>query len=147
MAKQNRLVPRSQVAALPVRQGADGRWKVLLVTSRETQRWIVPKGWPIKGVPDYIAAAQEAREEAGLFGYVQKKPLGCYEAWKRLDSGFELVNVRVFRFDVEDQFDTWLEKGQRQLRWVDLDAAADLIEEPGLSALLRQIKPNWEDAA
>lgn len=147
MTKQNRQPQRSQVAALPLRQRADGRWEVLLVTSRETHRWIIPKGWPMKGVPDYIAAAQEAREEAGLFGCVRKKPIGSYQAWKRLPTGFELVNVRVFRFDVEDQFDTWLEKGQRALRWVDLDVAADLIDEPGLSALLRTLKTKWDAAA
>jgi 8-oxo-dGTP pyrophosphatase MutT (NUDIX family) len=150
MAKQNRQqsrsVPRTQVAALPVRQGTGGRWQVLLVTSRETHRWIIPKGWPMKGVPDYIAAAQEAREEAGLFGCVRKKPIGSYQAWKRLAGGFELVKVRVFRFDVEDQFDTWLEKGQRALRWVDFTVAADLIDEPGLSALLRELNAKWETA-
>jgi 8-oxo-dGTP pyrophosphatase MutT (NUDIX family) len=151
MAKQNRQtsrqVPRSQVAALPVRQAADGRWQVLLVTSRETHRWIIPKGWPMKGVPDYIAAAQEAREEAGLFGCVRKKPIGSYQAWKRLSGGFELVKVRVFRFDVDEQLDNWLEKGQRRLQWVDFDAAADLIDEPGLSALLRDLKSNWTATA
>lgn len=146
MTKQKHRTCRSQVGALPVRQVSDGRLEVLLVTSRETRRWIIPKGWPIKGVPDYIAAANEAREEAGLLGCVRKKPIGRYRAWKRLPDAFTLVNVRVYCFDVDSQLDTWPEKGQRSIRWVELGAATDLVDEPGLSKLLKKLAKKWDHA-
>ena len=67
----------AQVAALPVK-GKPGKYRVLLVTSRETRRWIIPKGWPMKGRKDHEAAAQEALEEAGVTGHVHKHPMGAY---------------------------------------------------------------------
>ncbi|BBF92783.1 NUDIX hydrolase [Blastochloris tepida] len=142
MSKRKRRALSTQVAALPVRRASDGRLEVLLVTSRETRRWIIPKGWPIKGVPNHIAAAHEAREEAGLLGCVRKGRIGRYQAWKRLHDSFELVEVDVYRFDVDSQFDTWPEKGQRSFRWVDLKAAADLVDEPGLAKLLHELAGN-----
>ncbi len=74
---------RKQVAALPVRLDAAGQPRVLLITSRETRRFIVPKGWPMKGRKDYRAAAIEAQQEAGVIGRVHKKPVGSYLYWKR----------------------------------------------------------------
>ena len=72
------LTPLPQVAALPVRRKGDGDIEVLLITSRKTNRWIIPKGWPMKGKKRHEAAAQEALEEAGISGHVHKKPLGSY---------------------------------------------------------------------
>jgi 8-oxo-dGTP pyrophosphatase MutT (NUDIX family) len=66
----------AQVAALPVMVAADGTTRVLLLTSRETKRWIIPKGWPMKGHKPWEAAAQEALEEAGLVGQISKEPIG-----------------------------------------------------------------------
>ena len=78
---------KKQVAALPVRQDASGKLLVLLVTSRETRRLVIPKGWPWPGVKDHKAAAEEAREEAGILGKIAKKPLGSYTYDKRLVKG------------------------------------------------------------
>ena len=64
--------PRKQAAALPVRVDDEGRVHVLLITSRETQRFIIPKGWPMKGRKDHQAAAIEAQQEAGIIGRIQK---------------------------------------------------------------------------
>lgn len=62
-----------QVASLPLRRSEDGKIEVLLVTSRETRRWIIPKGWPMKGKKQHEAAAIEAEEEAGVIGNTSKK--------------------------------------------------------------------------
>jgi 8-oxo-dGTP pyrophosphatase MutT (NUDIX family) len=83
MPKRDSGKPKKQVAALPVATAEDGSLRVLVITSRETRRFIVPKGWPIKGVKDHRAAEIEAREEAGLIGRAHKKPIGSYLAWKR----------------------------------------------------------------
>ncbi|MBL7405872.1 NUDIX domain-containing protein, partial [Escherichia coli] len=76
--------PRRQVGALPFRHGRDGKTKILLVTSRESRRWVIPKGWPMKGRKPFEAAAREAYEEAGLRGAVGKRPIGLYLYQKRL---------------------------------------------------------------
>jgi 8-oxo-dGTP pyrophosphatase MutT (NUDIX family) len=113
---------------------------VLLITSRETRRWIVPKGWPMKGLRDCDAAAREALEEAGVLGRVRKQPLGSYSYWKRQTGHFELCEVSVYLLEVESQLETWREKGQRELRWFTPEEAADRVDEPGLSTLIRSLQ-------
>jgi 8-oxo-dGTP pyrophosphatase MutT (NUDIX family) len=129
----------AQVAALPLMLGADGVMRVLLVTSRETRRWVLPKGWPMKGRKPHQAAAQEALEEAGVTGRAKKKSIGAYVYFKRRAAHFDICRVDVFPLFVKKQVATWLEKGQREARWFTLDDAADLVEEPGLVALLRKV--------
>lgn len=129
-----------QVAALPVRPAEDGSIEVLLVTSRETRRWIVPKGWSMKGRKPHRAAAIEAREEAGVIGSISKTPAGFYNYDKRLPNGNALpCRVAVYVLTVTDQLDTWNEKGQRDAQWVSSEAAATLVQEPELAALIRDL--------
>ena len=96
--------PRRQVGALPFRREGDGSYTVLLVTSRESRRWVIPKGWPMKGRKPYEAAAREAYEEAGVIGHVGKRPLGFYlydKSLKNRDS--VLCQVKVFPLEVRKQ--------------------------------------------
>jgi 8-oxo-dGTP pyrophosphatase MutT (NUDIX family) len=134
-ASVTRTADAAQVAALPVKLGDDGIVQVLLVTSRETRRWVIPKGWPMKGLKPCEAAAQEALEEAGLKGHVEKKPVGTYTYFKRCEAHFVVCNVDVYLLKVDKQLKNWREKNQREARWCTLLEAADLIQEPGLSAL------------
>ncbi|WP_165361276.1 NUDIX hydrolase [Lichenibacterium ramalinae] len=143
MNKPKPLKARKQVAALPVRLDAAGRIQVLLITSRETKRLIVPKGWPMKGRKDYRAAAIEAQEEAGLIGRVAKKPIGTYTYWKRRPEHFDLCRVKVYILAVERQLPTWREKGQRQGAWFLVDDAADLVDDAGLVTILRKLGSVW----
>ncbi len=131
-------VYRAQVAALPVRLGVDG-WQVMLISSRETQRWIVPKGWPMKGRKDHEAARREALEEAGVSGRIRKHPLGAYTYDKRLIEGTQPCRVMVYLLEVDKELPSWREKGQRQRQWFSLESAADLISEPGLARLMRSL--------
>ncbi len=128
----------AQVAALPVK-GKPGKYRVLLVTSRETRRWIIPKGWPMKGRKDHEAAALEALEEAGVTGHVHKHPMGAYTYKKRLAAGTEGVRVMVYLLEVEKESGKWLEKDQRQREWVSTSEAAERVDEPGLSAIIKQL--------
>jgi 8-oxo-dGTP pyrophosphatase MutT (NUDIX family) len=134
---------RAQVAALPVRQSPGGL-QVLLVSSRETRRWIIPKGWPMKGRKDHQAAAREALEEAGVSGKVHKHPLGAYTYQKRLLTGVQPCRVMVYLLEVETEWASWREKDQRRRAWMTLAAAAEQIIEPGLARLIRglQLKKN-----
>lgn len=139
MSKQPLGKPRKQVAALPVARDPSGALRVLMITSRETKRFIVPKGWAMKGRKDHHAAAVEAREEAGLVGKAYPKPIGSYLAWKRRKDHFQLVKVKVFLFNVERQLAAWKEKGERSIAWLTTEDAATLIDEPGLVDIVMKL--------
>src|SRR3954447_6704011 len=111
--------PRAQFAALPWRRNAQGAVEVLLITSRETRRWVIPKGWPIKGMTSPKSAAREAFEEAGVHGKVAKRPVGSYAYDKRLRNGrLQHVRVAVFGLAVETEAEAYPELGQREKRWL-----------------------------
>ena len=137
---------RKQVAALPVRRDAAGRTRVLLITSRDTKRFIVPKGWPMKGRKDYRAAAIEAQQEAGVIGRVAKKPMGSYVYWKRRVEHFDLCRVKVYLLEVERQLPAWRERDERQGAWFLVDEAADLVDDAGLVTILRKLDGIWPSA-
>jgi 8-oxo-dGTP pyrophosphatase MutT (NUDIX family) len=130
---------RQQVAALPWRAPAqgDGGLEILLVSSRETRRWVIPKGWPMKGKTDPQAAVQEAYEEAGVDGRIAAAPVGGYRYLKRLKSGTaRLVWVDVYPLEVTGEHPTWPEKDQRTLRWMSPVEAALAVQEPELRDLI-----------
>ncbi len=134
--------PRTQFAALPWRRTDDGQIEVLLITSRETQRWVIPKGWPIKGRTSAKSAAQEAFEEAGVRGKIGKGPVGGYAYDKRLKSGrLQHVRVAIFALLVDTEAEVYPELGQREKRWLPLAAAAALVDEPELMVVLATFKP------
>lgn len=129
--------PADQCAALPWRRGVDGRLEVLLITSRDTGRWVIPKGWPMKGKSPSRAAAREAFEEAGVVGRVAEAPRGAYHYDKTLLGGLQrAVCVQVFDLQVEEERKTWPEMGQREKLWVAPGDAAALVDEPELQRLL-----------
>jgi 8-oxo-dGTP pyrophosphatase MutT (NUDIX family) len=128
---------RAQVAALPIRVLAGGKLQILLLTSRETRRWVIPKGWPMTGRKPWEAAAIEALEEAGVVGKPRRKPIGSYIYFKRQPAHFDVCRVEVYLLTFAKQLKTWREIGQRDTKWFSPDEAADLVEEPGLVALIR----------
>jgi 8-oxo-dGTP pyrophosphatase MutT (NUDIX family) len=128
-----------QCAALPVRK-RNGGVEVLLVTSRQTKRWVIPKGWPIDGLTPPQSAAREALEEAGVEGRIESKPIGEFHYGKRRKDGTILpCNVEVFRMDVSTEHEDWHEKGQRVRQWMPAAEASRLVAEPELAALLRSL--------
>jgi 8-oxo-dGTP pyrophosphatase MutT (NUDIX family) len=129
----------TQVAALCWRR-QDAIVQVLLITSRETGRWVIPKGWPITGLTLAEAAAQEAWEEAGVQGRVQPQPLGAYLYDKITGPArSKRCNVDVFALQVEALKDHFPEAAQRRRTWFAASEAAGLVAEPDLSALLSRI--------
>ncbi|MFN3971169.1 MAG: NUDIX hydrolase [Gemmobacter sp.] len=132
--------PRSQVGALCWRWHKR-RVEVLLVTSRETARWVVPKGWPIEGLDGAGSAAREAWEEAGVRGEVQPVALGVYGYDKVMRRGGEdeaqvPCMVAVFALAVSRQLKGFPEAGQRRLRWFSQAKAAKKVDEAELKALI-----------
>jgi 8-oxo-dGTP pyrophosphatase MutT (NUDIX family) len=133
-----------QFAALPWRIGDGGTRQIMLLTSRETHRWVIPKGWPMKGRKPAEVASQEAYEEAGLIGQVVgKRPIGNFHYQKRLAKRAIICEVRVFLFRVEHQLDNWPEKGERVSKWVDAKEAAALVEEGGLAEIIERFAGSY----
>ncbi|QKC94981.1 NUDIX hydrolase [Mesorhizobium sp. NZP2298] len=129
-----------QVAAIPFRRNAHGDIEVMLVTSRTTQRFIVPKGWPMKGKSGRKAATIEAMEEAGVLGKTLKEPAGTYSYWKRLANNFIRVDVIVYLLEVTEELADWQEAKRRQRAWLAPADAAILIDEPDLATLVETLK-------
>ena len=116
----------------------DAPVSILLVTSRETKRWVIPKGNPEAGLTPHAAAAIEAEEEAGVRGAICPTPLGSYQYRKRRKTGAALLlDVDVFPLAVHEELPQWKESGQRERRWFSLSGAAQAVEEPDLRDLIR----------
>jgi 8-oxo-dGTP pyrophosphatase MutT (NUDIX family) len=125
------------VAALPHRLTTSGEMELMLVTSRRTHRFLIPKGWPMKGKTRAQAAAKEAAEEAGVVGRKIRNSIGQFSYWKRLRTTFVPVTVTVFALEVRKILKKWPERKKRQRAWLKLDEAELLVDEPELAALLR----------
>ena len=132
---------RTQFAAIPFRRKKSGI-EMLLVSTLERKRWIVPKGWPMDGVTPAEAAAQEAWEEAGARGRVYQDCVGLYSYSKWLDEDLALpCIVAVFALEVLKLDDKFPEAGQRKRKWMTPKKAAARVEEPELKQVLRHFDP------
>jgi 8-oxo-dGTP pyrophosphatase MutT (NUDIX family) len=129
-----------QVAALPVRVNAKGQLEVLLVTTRQSRRWVIPKGWRSTRLSDADAAAREALEEAGVTGRLLKKPVGSYSYFKREDDGFRPIKVTVYVLKVREQQKRWKEVDERKRRWLSIGRATQLVQEPALATVIKRLK-------
>jgi 8-oxo-dGTP pyrophosphatase MutT (NUDIX family) len=128
-----------QSAALAFKE-IEGETCVLLVTSRETGRWVLPKGWNEKGLTGCEQAAKEAFEEAGVVGEAIAEPVGCYEYSKQLPMARCVeCEVRVFPIRVERLLDDWPERSQRTRQWFTLAQAAMAVDEGDLAMLLLRL--------
>ena len=137
--KPGRKASRRQFAALPCTAGANGPM-VMLVTSRGTGRWVLPKGWPKKHLTGSETAALEAFEEAGLVGDVAPDAVGLYHYPKRMPGGGTIrCDVDVFPMKVAELLEDWPERGQRQRKWFTLTEAARLVAEQDLTKLLLRL--------
>ena len=138
MARIDKQIVGEQIAALPLRWDKQGRVSVLMVTSRDTGRWVMPKGWAMDGKKPWRAAEIEALEEAGAEGHVGATPIGQYSYDKRLDDGTTLpCRVAVYPMMVERLKRRWKERRERRRRWFAPKDAARRVDEPELADLLR----------
>lgn len=127
---------KPQYGALCWRNSPNG-FEVLLITSRETGRWVVPKGWPMKDISPAGTAAREAWEEAGVEGKLCETCLGVFSYQKLLSENCSVpCTVAVYGLRVEKQSRRYPEQHQRRRKWFAAHEAAALVEEPELSALL-----------
>src|SRR6516164_9036277 len=136
---------RVQYGALPYRVGNGSRPQFMLITSRESRRWVIPKGWPKKGKSPQYSAAREAFEEAGVVGAVGKRAVGSFSYEKRLKNGGVVVcRVRVFALEVTRQSRQWPEKQERVVKWLSASQAAEKVSEPRLSEIIRRLARRYD---
>jgi len=126
----------TQVAALPYRVTEAGV-EILLITSRRTHRWIVPKGWQDKGSTPHADAAREAMEEAGVSGEIAEEALGVFHYVKERKHGVNVsLRVSLYPLKVTRQRKSWSEKAARDTKWHSIGEAAALVSEPELKRLI-----------
>lgn len=140
------VTPMVEGESCPVQYGAmcwrmhRGKVEVLLITSRDTGRWVIPKGWPMSRRSPASAAAQEAWEEAGVQGKVAEHPLGTFRYQKMLGTKRALpCTVEVFALRVSKLLDKFPERKERRRKWFPAEKAARKVNEPDLRALLLQL--------
>lgn len=138
-------VEADQIAALPFHWDKTGKLRILMVTSRDTGRWVMPKGWLMDGKKPWHAAEIEALEEAGATGFISDRPIGHYHYDKRLGRGKRLhCRVTVYPMMVDTLRPRWKERQQRKRHWFSLRKAAKLVNEKELSDLLKTVARNPE---
>jgi 8-oxo-dGTP pyrophosphatase MutT (NUDIX family) len=112
----------------------------MLVTSRETRRWIIPKGWPKRGKSPHRSAAREAFEEAGVLGAVSRRAVGSFSYEKRMKNGRSVeCEVRVFPLEVKRQRRQWPEKQERRVQWLSAAKAAEKVKDPLLGKMIQRL--------
>lgn len=133
---------RTQFAALCFRV-VDGKTSVLLITSRGTGRWIIPRGWPMDNKTASEAALTEAWEEAGVEGKAFTTPLGLYSYTRDIgdQTGVPCVAM-VYAVKVKSLAKNYPEVGQRKRRWLSPKKAAKRVDEPELSHILASFDPS-----
>lgn len=139
--------PRVQAAALPWRPAVEGV-EVLLVTSRGSGRWVLPKGWPEAGETLAESALREAREEAGIDGKASAEAFGHYYYSKVLSSGMQWhCQVEVYPVEVSREHKKWPEMKERERRWLPPRKAAEMVQEPDLAELIAGFAGNPREIA
>ncbi|MEM9578556.1 MAG: NUDIX hydrolase [Pseudomonadota bacterium] len=134
-----------QIAALPVRWDKNGQVRVLMVTSRNTGRWVMPKGWLMDGKKPWRAAEIEALEEAGAIGFISDQPIGTYRYSKRLSARKTVAcTVTVYPMIVEKLKAHWKERKERKRHWFSPKKAARLVAEPELAEILETLSGRSE---
>jgi 8-oxo-dGTP pyrophosphatase MutT (NUDIX family) len=129
-----------QFGVLPYRVNAGGETEVMLLTSRGSGRWVIPKGWPMVGRKPRVVALTEARQEAGIKGIVGRRPIGSYAYTKAMERGEDrLCECTVFLMLVTHEAATWREQAQRVRAWFPRDQAAELVDEGGLAQMIRAL--------
>jgi len=122
--------------------------EILVLTSRDTGRWVIPKGWPMGAKPGYEVAKQEAMEEAGVLGEAERESLGTFCYKKNISDDFAVAcEVQVYALRVTSALDEFKEKGKRKIEWVPPAIAESRVREPQLKRLIHRFAERFDSAA
>ncbi len=140
---------RSQFAALCYRvPHGQTMPQILVLTSRDTGRWVIPKGWPMGSKPGHEVARQEAKEEAGVVGEAERTPIGFFRYNKTISEDFSVpCQVQVHALKVTSMLDEFKEKGKRKIEWVSPAVAESRVREPQLKRLIHRFAERFDAAA
>lgn len=127
-----------QSAALPYRIAKEGP-RILLITSRETRRWVIPKGNVEESMTPAESAALEAFEEAGVRGKVSTRRIGVYFYPKSDIEGGATCRVEVYPMAVSKEKDDWPERSERTREWVSVEEGAERVFEKKLRKLILKL--------
>lgn len=132
---------RTQFAALCYK--VEGKkLRFLLITSRASGRWIIPKGWPMPGLDPLECVRREAWEEAGIKGTVMPRPLGLFTYLKNMGRSDDLPCVAItYAMEVDKLARIYPEAGQRKRKWMSGKKAAKRLESPELAAIIKDFDP------
>lgn len=131
----------TQYGVLAYRLSPEGEPMILLVTSRDTRRWVIPRGNPVVGLPPPQSAAEEAWEEAGVRGETDPQEIGSYRYRKRRRFGSVPAEVFVYPLRVTEELEEWPEQAERERRWFARQEAAGAVAEADLGALISRFDP------
>lgn len=128
-----------QSAVLPIKKEKSEIY-ILLITSRNQTKWIIPKGIVEENLSHWESAEKEAFEEAGINGRIEKKSIGEYE-YKKWGG---ICKVVLYPFIVETEFEDWPEKYFRNRKWFKVDKALKKLKNKKLKELIKQYFKNKE---
>jgi 8-oxo-dGTP pyrophosphatase MutT (NUDIX family) len=111
--------------------------QMMLVTSKGTRRWVVPKGGVKSGLKAHESAAYEAFEEAGILGRVSRRCVGVYGYHKTNHKQGAYCTVKVYPMKVTDQLPDWPERRLRRREWVSFTVAAARVREKDLKKIIQ----------
>ena len=97
--------------------------RLVLITARKSDRWIIPKGYVEKGLSPADSAAKEAYEEAGLIGVVHYRQTGQFR-YQKFGKHF---SVQVFPLFIETMLDEWDEMRDRRRKLVTPAEALEMV--------------------
>lgn len=130
-----------QSCALPYRVQDGGKVEVLLITTRRTGRWSLPKGKISRGLSFAASAAKEAYEEAGVLGEIGSMSFASFRKTKRMEDGRKhVIEVWVYPLKVTRCLPHWPEQGQRDLRWCSRDEALVLLQDGRFGDAVRLLR-------
>jgi ADP-ribose pyrophosphatase YjhB (NUDIX family) len=132
--------PRLQSGALAYKVGANGKIRILLVRTRRSKRWSIPKGEAEPNLTLAANAAKEAFEEAGVKGDIEPDSIGMFRTTKRAWYGDAILEIWVYRLRVTEQLAHFPEEADRETKWVSCREAARVLHEPLLVELCRTIR-------
>lgn len=139
MAKTD-LPPDLHCAALPYRLGRHGV-EILLITSRETRGWTIPKELPKADRHLHRTAEIAAFHAAGVKGSIARKAIGEYSESALPDSDGPPGLVEVYPLLVGHEAATWPEKSHCRRVWFPAQDAADKLGQSGLAGIIR----DWQE--
>ncbi len=105
-----------------------GELRIVVVSSRDGDRWVLPKGRPKSGLSRRALARLEAWEEAGVDGIFKPvRPINVF-----IRRGARRQSLRLYPLRVHSLAEDWPEQQDRQRCLVSAFEAQRMLSDPGM---------------